>query len=303
MDRGLAPAKINLALHVLGRRPDGFHDLDSLVAFAELGDLVTATAARTITLSVTGPFAQGVPTDGSNSVLRAAEALARARGVSGRGAAIRLVKTLPHAAGLGSASSDAAAAVRVLAHLWGVDPFGPDDPEAAALGSDVPACLAAPATLRLRGRGERIEVLPPLPRCGLVLVNPGCALPTGSVFAALEPRERTPLPALPALAGAEDLAGWMMSARNDLQAPAEALAPPVAEALALLRRAPGILAACMSGSGATCIGLAADMGAARRAARTIQLARQGWWVAPAPLLSEGAPVPRGVTAQAARVTT
>lgn len=283
MDRGLAPAKVNLALHVTGLRPDGFHALDSLVVFAGIGDRLVARPARDLTLAVDGPFAAGVPTGEDNLVIGAARALAQARGVEAR-AALRLTKALPHAAGIGSASSDAAAAIRVLADLWGVEPLAPDDPAVLALGSDVPACLHAPSPLRMRGRGEVLERVPLAgPPMGLVLVNPGVALPTRAVFAALAQRWSPPLPPLPERA---DLAAWVLAARNDLQAPAEALAPPVADALALLRRTPGVLAAVMSGSGATCVGLARDVATAGRAARAIQVATRSWWVASGAVLGD-----------------
>ncbi len=284
MDRGFAPAKVNLALHVTGRGADGYHRLDSLVVFAGTGDQIAATPARELTLAVGGPFAHGVPPGEENLVMRAARALQAARGVA-KGAALRLTKSLPHAAGIGSGSSDAAAAIRLLAHLWGVEPFAPTDPEALALGSDVPVCLHAPAPMRMRGRGEAMEPAPRLPPVGLVLVNPGVPLPTREVFERLERREGGEMPPLPENGGPEDLAAWLAEARNDLQAPAEAMAPAVAEALGMLRRTPGVLAAVMSGSGATCVGVTRDVGTARRAARTIQVSAQSWWVAPAPLLA------------------
>jgi 4-diphosphocytidyl-2-C-methyl-D-erythritol kinase len=282
VDSGFAPAKVNLALHVTGRGADGYHRLDSLVAFTALGDRLTATPAAGLSLAVAGPFAAGVPTDESNLVLRAARALQAARGMR-RGAALRLYKALPHAAGLGGGSSDAAATIRLLSALWGVEPIAPDDPAALALGSDVPACLGAPAPQRLGGRGEILAAVA-LPPCGLVLVNPGARLPTAAVFARLEQPENPPLPPLPDLPTAEALAGWMRRTRNDLEAPARAIAPIVGAALAALARTPGILAATMSGSGATCIGVARDAGRARDAARALQIAHPGWWVAPAPLL-------------------
>jgi 4-diphosphocytidyl-2-C-methyl-D-erythritol kinase len=284
VDKGFAPAKVNLALHVTGQGPDGYHQLDSLVVFAGAGDQLSAIPARDLTLTVSGPFAAGVPTDDTNLVLRAAWALREARGVQ-KGAAIRLLKHLPHGAGIGSGSSDAAAAIRLLAKLWEVEPLAPDAPEVLALGSDVPVCLRAPAPMRMRGRGERIEPLPRLPSLGLVLVNPGATLPTRDVFQALATKENPPLPELPEAKRPEDFADWLRTLRNDLQAPAETLAPPVTEALELLRRTPGVLAAVMSGSGATCVGVTKDAGVARNAARIIQLARQGWWVAPAPVLA------------------
>ncbi len=284
MDKGFAPAKVNLALHVTGLGRDGYHQLDSLVVFAGIGDQITAAPARDLILAVGGPFAQGVPTDGTNLVLRAAHALREARGVT-KGAAIRLTKNLPHGAGVGSGSSDAAAALGLLAKLWEVQPLSPDSPEVLALGSDVPVCLRAPAAMRMRGRGEVIDPVPPLPPVGLILVNPGAVLPTRDVFGALTAKTNPPLPALPETRRPEEFAAWLRTVRNDLQAPAEKLAPPVTEALTLLRRTQGVLAAVMSGSGATCVGVTKDAGTARTAARSIQLARQGWWVAPAPLLA------------------
>ena len=283
MDKGFAPAKVNLALHVTGQGPDGYHQLDSLVVFAGTGDQLSAIPARDLTLTVSGPFAAGVPTDDANLVLRAARALREARGIQ-KGAAIKLLKHLPHGAGIGSGSSDAAAAIRLLAKLWEVEPLAPDAPEVLALGSDVPVCLQAPQPMRMRGRGERMEPLPRLPSLGLVLVNPGATLPTRDVFRALARKQNPPLPELPEMRRPEDFADWLKTLRNDLQAPAEKLAPPIGEALETLRRTPGVLAAVMCGSGATCVGITKDAGVARNAARIIQLARLGWWVAPAPLM-------------------
>lgn len=287
---GFAPAKVNLALHVTARGDDGYHRLDSLVVFAGTGDQLSAVPARGLSLSITGPFAAGLPTGEDNIVLRAAQALRAARSVA-KGAAIRLQKNLPHAAGLGGGSSDAAATLRLLAHLWGVEPLPHDAPEVLDLGSDLPACLQAPAPVRMRGRGEVLEPLPPLPSCGLVLVNPGASLETRAVYDRLDRRDNPPLPPFPGgRLPPEALAEWLAGCRNDLQSPAAALAPEVSEALAQLRRTPGILFATMSGSGATCAGLTRDMGVARSAARTLQIARPRWWVAPAPMLSsEGAP--------------
>jgi 4-diphosphocytidyl-2-C-methyl-D-erythritol kinase len=298
VDRGFAPAKINLALHVTGRREDGYHLLDSLVVFAGIGDSLSATVARTLTLSVRGAFAPGVPTDGTNLVLRAAEALRTARGVR-LGATIRLTKALPPAAGLGGGSSDAAAAIRLLSALWRVAPLDPGDPAVLAIGADVPVCLSAPAPVRMQGAGEVLSPLAPLPPFAVVLVNPRAEVPTRAAFAALARRDNPPMD-LPA-AGWRDLdafVAWLARQRNDLSAPAEAIAPEVGRALARLRAQPGILHAVMSGSGATCVGLTRDLGAAKAAAKAIQIAEQGWWVAPAPVLSAGAPA-----AQAMRSTT
>jgi 4-diphosphocytidyl-2-C-methyl-D-erythritol kinase len=284
VDKGFAPAKVNLALHVTGRGEDGYHRLDSLVVFAGIGDQISATPSRDLTLAVTGPFSANVPTGDDNLVLRAARALRGARGLQ-KGAMIRLVKNLPHSAGLGGGSSDAAATLRLLAKLWEVEPLAPDAPEVLALGSDVPVCLRAPEPLRMRGRGEVLDALPPLPSCGLVLVNPGALVPTKEAFARLDRRDNPPLPDLfKGRLGPDDFAAWLRTTRNDLQAPAEAIAPPVAEALAQLRKTPGVIFAAMSGSGATCVGITRDAAVARTAARTLQIARPRWWVAPAPLL-------------------
>ncbi|WP_341211763.1 4-(cytidine 5'-diphospho)-2-C-methyl-D-erythritol kinase [uncultured Limimaricola sp.] len=284
LDKGLAPAKINLALHVTGLRAGGYHLLDSLVAFAGVGDQLTALAATDLTLEVTGPFSKGVPLDESNTVMRAARALQAARGVT-QGARIKLTKALPHAAGIGSGSSDAAAALRLLSQVWGVENFTPGDLEVLELGADVPVCLNAPAPTRMSGIGEILTPVPPLPSCGLVLVNPGVEVPTGQVFDKLERSDNSAMAVLPDRLDYEGLLDWLGAQRNDLQAPAEALAPEITRALKRLRTMPGVDLAVMSGSGATCVGLTRDMGRARQVARAIQLSEMGWWVAPAPLLS------------------
>jgi 4-diphosphocytidyl-2-C-methyl-D-erythritol kinase len=282
-DRGFAPAKVNLTLHVTGQRADGYHTLDSLVVFAEVGDRIAATAALDLSLTVTGPFAQGVPIDASNLVMRAARALQQARGVK-RGAVLRLTKNLPHAAGIGGGSADAAATLKLLAELWNVPPLGPGSPEILALGADVPACLRAPQPTRIRGAGEVFAPVPALPACGLVLVNPGVGLPTRDVFAALTRKDNAPMSQMPESWDFDSFVAWLKQQRNDLQAPAEKLAPAIGAVLTRLRSMPAVQAAVMSGSGATCVGLVRDMGVARQVARVIQVANMGWWVAPAPLL-------------------
>lgn len=282
-DSGFAPAKVNLTLHVTGQRADGYHLLDSLVVFAELGDRIAASLAFDLTLSVTGPFSQGVPVDEDNLVLRAARALQEARGVT-RGAALRLTKALPHAAGIGGGSSDAAATLRLLAALWQVDPLPPDHPAVLALGADVPVCLRAPAPTLMRGAGEDLSDAPALPACGLVLVNPGVPTPTAEVFAGLAQKHNAPMDPIPEAADFDAFAAWLRAQRNDLQQAAETVAPEIARVLARLRGMPAVEAAVMSGSGATCVGLVRDMGAARQVARVLQIGNMGWWVAPAPML-------------------
>mgnify|MGYP006275520933 CR=1 FL=1 len=260
-----APAKINLTLHVTGRRPDGYHFLDSLVVFADLGDVLRVAPAETVSLRVTGPMADGVPTGPENLVLRAAELM-------GVAAEIELEKHLPAAAGIGGGSSDAAATLRALAELTG----RPPPAEAGRLGADVPVCLAArPA--RMRGIGQRVSPVSGLPDLAAVLVNPGAAVPTPEVFARLERRENPPMPdPLPRWETAADLVRWLVAQRNDLEATARAVAPEIGTALAALAGMPGCGLARMSGSGATCFGLFADRAAAGAAAAA--LARPGWWV-------------------------
>lgn len=278
-----APAKINLTLHITCRRDDGYHLLDSLVVFAELFDEITVHPAQELTLTVDGPFKTGVPTDGGNLILRAAEALRTARGVTA-GAALRLTKALPHAAGIGSASSDAATAIRLLADLWSVPPLRPTDAAAMALGGDVPVCLAGPLPRRMAGTGHLIAPVPALPPMALVLVNPGAHVPTGDVFAALTDRNGSPMEAVPAADTLPAFCDWLARQRNDMAAAAAGIAPEIDEVLARLRGLPQVLHAGMSGSGATCFGIVPDMATARQVARAVQVSQLGWWVAPAPVI-------------------
>lgn len=264
-----APAKINLTLHVTGQRPDGYHLLDSLVVFTDLGDLVHVRPGP-LSLSVTGPFARDLlPVDDDNLCLRAAR-------FAGRAAAITLEKHLPIASGIGGGSADAAAVLRALkAPTAGTE----------AMGADVPVCLAS-RPVRMQGLGERLSPLPPLPEFHMVLVNPGQALSTPEVFRALTCRRNPAMPEpLPRMPDLPALVDFLHTCRNDLEPPAIRLLPVIADCLAALRDA-GALLARMSGSGATCFGLFASAAAARSAADA--LARPGWWVAPTRL----APQPR-----------
>ncbi|HUZ62901.1 MAG TPA: 4-(cytidine 5'-diphospho)-2-C-methyl-D-erythritol kinase [Acetobacteraceae bacterium] len=273
MLEAFAPAKVNLFLHVVGRRADGYHLLDSLAVFASVGDRLEARPAGAIGLELTAA-ASGLPDGDGNLVLRAARALAGAAGVSA-GAALRLEKVLPVASGLGGGSADAAAALRVLMRLWGVVlPARQLADIALALGADVPVCLdSRPA--RMGGVGEVLAPAPALPELGLVLVNPGVPVATAAVFAARAGGFSAPA-ALPAgWTSAAALAGDLARLSNDLEAPAIALAPPIGVVLAALRALPGCLLARMSGSGATCFGLFA--GAAMASAAATILARPGWW--------------------------
>jgi 4-diphosphocytidyl-2-C-methyl-D-erythritol kinase len=263
-----APAKVNLALHVTGRRPDGYHLLDSLVAFADIGDRLRASPSSDLSLRVTGPRAQGVPRDDSNLVLRAA----RLAGVTG--AAIILDKHLPAAGGIGGGSSDAAALLRAVAEGWGY-PM-PGLAELTALGADMPVCVAA-RSARMQGIGEAVTPVD-MPALAAVLVNPGVAVSTARVFAARDGRADPPMAALPETGDAAVWLDWIAAQRNDLEDPARALAPEIATVCAALLQA-GARIARMSGSGATCFGLFADRAAATAAAAALSARHPGWWVA------------------------
>jgi 4-diphosphocytidyl-2-C-methyl-D-erythritol kinase len=269
-----AHAKVNLYLHVTGRRPDGYHLLDSLAVFPDVADHLSATPAETLSLAVEGPFAPALAGEPDNLVLRAATRLAEAHGLQ-QGARLVLHKVLPIASGIGGGSADAAAALRLLARLWNVPiPEG----LALALGADVPVCLAQrPA--RMQGIGEILAPAPRLPDFGIVLANPGLAVPTPAVF-----RQRaatgagfTPAATLPqAWPSAAAMAESLAATTNDLAAAAIALCPPIAEVLAALAALPGARLARMSGSGATCFALFDSPAEASAAAA--RLAHPGWWV-------------------------
>jgi len=283
-----APAKINLYLHVIGRRADGYHLLDSLVAFADIGDRITAAPAATLSLTVGGPEADALSGLGDdNLVLRAARYL-RARDGVAAGAALHLDKHLPTASGIGGGSSDAAATLRALAALWHC-PLDPATPETAAwaaeLGADVPACLAA-RPLRVGGIGEILAPVGTLPPMGIVLVNPRRPLPTAAVFRA---RQGDFGPAADAAAIPRDPSGFaamLVQCRNDLTDAAIGLVPEIAIVLDRLGDLSGVLLARMSGSGATCFGLFADRAEAARAGDMLVAAELGWWVRAGALLAD-----------------
>ena len=277
-----APAKLNLWLHVLGRRDDGYHLLDSLVAFAGVHDRVVAAPAGRLELRLSGPFARHPRLTGAaedNLVMRAARALAGACGVTA-GARLTLEKNLPVAAGIGGGSADAAAALRALVALWQVSP-GAETMRtlAAELGADVPVCLLGRACF-VGGIGDELEPAPALPPAGLVLVNPGVPLETARVFAhpAVGRSAGDRFDAGRAPADAQALAELLAVRTNDLATAAGLLVPEIADAMAALASAPGALLARMSGSGATCFGLFPDENAAQRAATGIRRAQPRWWV-------------------------
>ncbi len=287
--RAAAPAKINLYLHVVGRRDDGFHLLDSLVAFADVHDTVTAVEADEITLAVSGPFGPALAAEPDNLVLRAARALASAGGVR-RGARMRLIKRLPVASGIGGGSSDAAAALRVLSALWRVKPAKDDLHKLALdLGADVPVCLGGHA-LYMGGIGDALVSAPALPRAGLVLVNPGTPLPTPPVFKARQGAFSAPARFADTPRDARALAQMLESRHNDLTQAATGLVPAIGAVLDELAASPGCLLARMSGSGATCFGLFDGPAAAARAAGYLTSLKRGWWIAPGRLVADIAEV-------------
>jgi 4-diphosphocytidyl-2-C-methyl-D-erythritol kinase len=269
-----APAKVNLTLHVLGRRADGYHEIESLVGFADVGDALTFSPGGALALAVGGPTGPAAGDVADNLVLKAVRALAE-RVPDLKLGRFSLSKRLPVAAGLGGGSSDAAAALRLLASANGI---ARDDPRlmqaAVATGADVPVCLD-PRTRRMGGIGEILSDPLDLPRLPAILVNPGVAVSTRDVFAAL----RLP-PVAPAQAGrpAGTLLDEIANGRNDLEAPAIELEPAIAELLAVLGRLPGCRLARMSGSGATCFGLFESTRAGTAAGRTLRVGYPGWWV-------------------------
>jgi 4-diphosphocytidyl-2-C-methyl-D-erythritol kinase len=264
---------------VVGRRDDGYHLLDSLVVLAGVGDWLELSPARELRLSLSGPRAAGVPADRRNLVWRAAEAFG-----TERGAAILLEKHLPHAGGIGGGSADAAAALRGLAALWDLPLPGMD--ELLAIGADVPVC-AAGRPMRMRGIGEVLDPLPPLPPLWVVLVNACVEVPTGPVFKALDSTDNTGLPDMPAegWADAISLTEWLGATRNDLEAPARVIVPAIGAVLSELGAISGCLLARMSGSGGTCFGLFAEAGGAALAAADLRKTHPEWWVRDAELLS------------------
>jgi len=283
----LAPAKINLALHVTGRRDDGYHLLESLVVFTRFGDRLTVTPADADGFEIAGPYAAGLPADGVNLALRARDAMRAAFGRSDP-VHILLEKNLPVASGVGGGSSDAAAVISTLARLWEL----PADADLAriglALGADIPMCLVA-APLIARGVGDEIEPVPGLPGLGMVLVNPGVGLSTAEVFQALRSPDNAPLPPLPSPLDFSTLVGWLKTTRNDLEAPARRTQRAIGPALDALRKA-GASFSRMSGSGATCFGLFESGNAAKRAAIEIRKSHPDWFVAATRTLdAEGGP--------------
>ena len=280
-----APAKVNLYLHIGGRRADGYHLLNSLVVFPAVGDRVSTApgsvaerSGQGLSLEIDGPFGVYLSAEPDNLVLRAARALAAAHRLTPN-AALRLKKNLPIASGIGGGSSDAAAALHLLSRLWDVTI---PDALALTLGADVPVCLTAPRPHLMAGIGERLTAAPSMPECWMVLANPNVAVATGAVFAALDQRDKPPGPPLPA-AGLPDfpaLIDWLAHQRNDLQSAAISICPAIAEVLAALGDAS---IARMSGSGASCFALYANEAGAEAQSKRLRRTHPDWWVAVAPV--------------------
>jgi len=280
-----APAKVNLTLRVLGRRADGYHDLESLVTFADVADRLALTMGDALTLTVLGPGASQAGAEADNLVTKAARALA-ARVPGLRAGAFRLDKRLPVAAGLGGGSADAAAALRLLARA---NKLAPNDPRlhdaARATGADVPVCLD-PRPRIMRGIGEILSAPLPLPRLHALLVNPGVAVATKLVFSGWKP-SANPIRAsdtaanfagLPNMQNKQELLRWLASEASDLETPAIALEPAIAEVLASLRAAAGCRLARMSGSGATCFALFSSAADSASAGKSLRIKFPDWWI-------------------------
>ncbi len=283
-----APAKVNLYLHVTDRRDDGLHELDSLFVRVDAADRISAKATDRLSLEVRGPFGEALAANAAddNLVLKAARLLAAETGVT-TGAALVLDKQLPVAAGIGGGSADAAATLRLLVDLWSLE----IDPTrlaalAARLGADVPPCLHH-QPVSVSGIGEIVRPAPRLPRAWLVLVNPGIEVLTAHVFAARTGDVSGSDPLTHEPRDVAELARELSRRRNDLEAPAIALAPVIADVLGELRDRTDVLLARMSGSGATCFGLAASAAEAERAAAALAAAHPDWWVRAAALLQDG----------------
>ena len=276
-----APAKVNLTLRVLGRRADGYHDLESLVVFADCADRLSLTPGETLALTVEGPRAAQAGETADNLVLKAARALAALLPGLTLGT-FYLEKNLPVAAGLGGGSSDAAAALRLIARA---NDLALDDPRlfeaARATGADVPVCID-PRPRVMRGIGELLSAPLALPPLDAVLVNPGVAVSTKLVFAALRPAPTPTSPFDPGAAGTladpAALLAYLAAQPNDLETPAIGIAPVIADALAALRSLAGCRFARMSGSGATCFGLFASAAEAGVAAKILRAKQSKWWI-------------------------
>ena len=283
-----APAKVNLTLHITGQRDDGFHLIDSLVAFAPVGDHLTISDAPVLSLTVEGPEAAGVPADMNNLVMQVAKIMAPDRGL-----AMSLHKNLPVASGIGGGSTDAAAVVRALLDVGDTDAefekfVSQSDEEfkrsvvstlkhVIELGADITMCLL-PGQQRVSGIGEKCERVE-LPILPALLVNPRIAVSTKEIFGALKLKENAPMDdELPDFKGVSDFADWLSRQRNDLETPALQICPDIGKVLGYLGALDGCLLARMSGSGATCFAIFKTPEIAQANAKIIQRERPEWWL-------------------------
>ena len=276
----LAPAKINLFLHVGPAADDGYHPLASLVAFADVGDALTVTRADTLSLAVTGPFGGALAGEGDNLILRGLRALGEAAGIGAPPVAVTLDKQLPIAAGLGGGSADAGTAIRLTAQLLDLDlDEAALEAVAGVVGADGPMCLRARSAWA-EGRGDVLTEAPDLPPLPAVLFNPGAPSSTGAVYRAYDdgPINGADRPAPPAAWSVAAVIDWLAAQRNDLEAPALALTPVIGQALDAVAGAPGVDLARMSGSGATVFGLCRTVEASEAAARALGAAWPQAWV-------------------------
>lgn len=278
-----ARPKVNLTLEVLGRRDDGYHLLQSLVVFPDSGDLLEISASDQLTFIVEGPFAEGLPTDSNNLVVKIADYLQTEFNISD-GAELKLIKNLPVASGVGGGSADAAAALRGLNRLWKLN-LSDLDLEAIGLqfGADIPVCIRSQSRF-MEGIGEALSLPTLLSDFAILLVNPGVSVSTPSIFKKLNypAGHSTAAVALPrTLIGMDILQDYVEGHRNDLQEPAIILAPEIANVLACLSATMGCLFHRMSGSGATCFGLYRTLSEARDAANEVSASHPDWWVSAA----------------------
>lgn len=290
--RQQAPAKVNLFLHVTGKRDDGYHLLESLVCFTASGDVLSGEMRNDdkITLSITGPMASDLSSEkiDDNLVMRAARLLQETCAPD-RGADLILDKRLPIASGIGGGSADAAAALRLLIDMWQID----IDPKslsdlALSLGADVPVCLHGKTCL-MTGIGENITELPDLPDVPIVLINPGKAVSTPEIFKARADEGFSPAGAWETertFTSAASLADALSECGNDLTLPASGILPEICDVLNALAREEGCLMARMSGSGATCFGIYDTSEQADRAAHAIAIRNPEWWISPTYILNQ-----------------
>ena len=271
-----APAKINLYLHVTGKRPDGYHLLDSLFVFADISDEIHIKPSKKLSFSIEGEFAENLKKEKNNIVIKATKILAKALGIIPL-VKIKLIKKLPVAAGLGGGSADAAAVLIGLSQLW-ESPLSKEKLAEIALqlGADVPACLQK-CPLNISGIGEIITKAPPLPKIWIVLVNPKVKVPTPDVF---KKRAKPFTTAMPIKVAYDDIDSFVLELKkrsNDLTESACSLAPEIADTLEIISQQHGCLISRMSGSGATCFGLFANKEHAETAVRLIKSKESDWW--------------------------